>query len=175
MTGRFFKNHRRRVDAVHLIDNQMARNRNTERGFGTGLCRSFCKTKLTFLSGIPSEGPLCGHVLLKWLNSADPKMGCEPNPMPSRHAVHMTHFSARTDIFFAVEMDEDSRLFREGFPSRDFVANEVRHLDAMARFCPAERPARNGAHMLFELIRAACILGPMPRVMNARRLSLIHI
>jgi len=76
MTGRFFKNHRRRVTQSIRLAIEWQGTESATAISEPGMCLFFCKTLFLFWQ-------LCGHVLLLRIPLAASQMSSEPNPMPN--------------------------------------------------------------------------------------------
>lgn len=86
----------------------------------------------------------------------------------------MAHFTARFRIRFAIKMDRHGGVLGKLGDAIHIVADEVEHLHiGVARAIP-QRPADNGTNVLFELINHTAVLGPVARIVHARRDFIDH-
>jgi hypothetical protein len=80
----------------------------------------------------------------------------------------MAHLAAGFYLGLAVKMDR--RIgFRVIAQPVHVIPDQVFHDHIGMARAIAQRPARHGADMLFELADSAAILGPMTRIMHTRR------
>ena len=81
----------------------------------------------------------------------------------------MAHLAALAGFGLAVEVQAGVGFGRQGVPLVDVVAQQIGHLDPGVGGGRAQRPAGEGADMLFELVADAAVLGPVAGVVDARR------
>jgi len=81
----------------------------------------------------------------------------------------MAHLAAGPHFQLAIEVQAQVRLGKNIAPFLGVLADQVVHLDAPAPRRRAERPAGNGADMLFELRGLRAVQRPVAGIVDARR------
>ena len=79
----------------------------------------------------------------------------------------MAHLAPRAHDALAVEVQLRIRFARDRGPGLGVVADEIGHLGVRKAHRRAERPAGDGADVLFELAGEAGVFRPMPGIVDA--------
>ena len=86
------------------------------------------------------------------------------------HPVHMPHLAARPRLGLAVEVERGVALAGDA-RARAAMSSPIRFSITTSawRAAVAQRPARDGADVLLELVDGAAVLRPVAGVVDARR------